>query len=25
MKELLDPGIRDPKESLNWDEDSIDI
>ncbi|CAB4391838.1 unnamed protein product [Rhizophagus irregularis] len=25
MKELLDPEIRDPKESLNWDEDSIDI
>ncbi|CAB5101927.1 hypothetical protein RIR_jg4871.t1 [Rhizophagus irregularis DAOM 181602=DAOM 197198] len=25
MKELLDPGIRDPKESLNWDEYSIDI
>ncbi|RGB37724.1 hypothetical protein C1646_756582 [Rhizophagus diaphanus] len=25
MKELSDPGIRDPKESLNWDEDSIDI
>jgi hypothetical protein len=25
MKELLDPEIRDPKESLNWDEDSINI
>lgn len=25
MKELLNPEISDPKESLNWDEDSIDI
>jgi hypothetical protein len=24
-KELLDPEIRDPKESLDWDEDSINI
>ena len=24
-KKLLDPEIRDPKESLDWDEDSINI